>query len=65
MVLHTNPDPSLPAYIGCRLEQRVSWISTPSLAEMRDVRTLLKRLEDSKISDEVSGVGVVRNFIGR
>src|SRR6266508_423536 len=32
---------------------------------MRDVRTLLKCLEDAKISDGVSGVGVVRNFIGR
>ena len=29
------------------------------------MRTLLKRLEDVKISDGVSGVGVVRNFIGR
>src|SRR6266540_2329319 len=43
----------------------VSWISTPSPVEMLDVRTLLKRLEDSKISDEVTSVGVVRNFIGR
>src|SRR5206468_216158 len=60
-----NPDPSLLAYVGRRPEQRPSWISTPSLAEMRDVQTLLKRLEDAKISDEVSGVGVVRNFIGR
>ena len=31
---------------------------------MRDVLTLLKRLEDVKISD-VSGVGVVGNFIGQ
>ena len=29
------------------------------------MKTLLKRLEDAKISDGVSGVGVVRNFIGR
>ena len=32
---------------------------------MRDVRTLLKCLEDFKTSNEVTGVGVVRNFIGR
>ena len=32
---------------------------------MQDVRTLLKCLEDFKTSNEVTGVGVVRNFIGR
>src|SRR5438105_15557999 len=29
------------------------------------MRTLLKCLEDFKTSDKVTGVGVVRNFIGR
>ena len=29
------------------------------------MQTLLKRLEDIKISDGVSGVAVVKNFIGR
>ena len=43
----------------------MSWISTPSFAELQDVQTLLKHLKDVKISDEVSGVGVVKNFIGR
>ena len=36
-----------------------------SFAKMRDVQTLLKRLKDCKILDEVSGVGVVRSFIGQ
>ena len=43
----------------------MSWISTLSFAEMQDVQTLLKCLKDVKISDGVSGVGVVKNFIGR
>ena len=61
----SNLSPSLPAYVGRRLEQKASWLSTPSFAEMRDVQTLLKRLKDCKILDEVSAVGVVRSFIGR
>ena len=40
-----------------------SWSSTPSDEEMKQVNVLLKRLEECKESDEVNGVGAVRNFV--
>ncbi len=61
----TNPSPSLPAYVGLRPVVKPSWSSTPSDEEMKQVNALLKRLEECKESDEVNGVGVVRNFVGR
>ena len=61
----TNLSPSLPAYIGLRPVVKLSWSSTPSDEEMKQVNALLKPLEECKESDEVNGVGVVRNFIGR
>ena len=60
-----NPNPSLPAYVGLRPVVKSSWSSTPLDEEMKQVNALLKRLEECKGSDEVNGVGVVRNFIGR
>ena len=44
---------------------KMSWSSTPSGEEMKQVKALLDRLEDCKKEDEVNGVGVMRSFIGR
>src|SRR5881394_506245 len=59
-----NPDPALPAYIGRRSEQELSWFSSPSLVEEADVKTILNCLKDVKAEDQVSSVAVVRSFIG-
>src|SRR6266540_5886029 len=61
----SNPNPALPAYIGCPPVLEVSWNSFPSEAEMKDVRLLIARLEVVKIMDQLSGVAVVRDFIER
>ena len=44
---------------------KMSWSSTPSNEEMKQVKALLDRLEDYKKEDEVNGVGVMRSFIGQ
>ena len=65
MVLHYQPESFLAAYVGLRPVVKSSWSSTPSDEEMKQVNALLKCLEECKKSDDVNGVGVVRNFIGR
>ena len=59
----SNPDPALPAYIGCPSALEVSWSSFPREAEMKDVRILLERLEAVKVADQLSGVVVVKGFV--
>src|SRR5207237_3525705 len=59
----SNPDPALPAYIGHPPALEVSWNSSPSDEEMKDVRLLLVCLEAVKIVDRLSGVALVRDFI--
>src|SRR6266542_3803525 len=59
----SNPNPTLPSYIGRPPALEVSWSSFPCEVEMKDVRILLARLEAIKIVDQLSRVAVVKGFI--
>ena len=65
MVLHNQSRPSSTGIRRAPTGAEGVLDLTPSPIEMRDVWTLLKRLEECKESGEVNGIGVVRNFMGQ
>src|SRR6266540_2959323 len=55
----SNPDPTLPTYVGRPPALEVCWGSFPHEEEMKDVRILLDHLEAVKAAAQPSGVAMV------